>query len=82
MSKNMHRSEDQGARDFTPVDPKLLAEGYPTEELCADPDIARGWADYTSLNPMDADVLNRGTSKQIHKPTDGPVTKEEEMSPR
>lgn len=76
MSK-MHRSEDQGAREFTPVDAKLLAEGYPTEELSADPNIARSWADYTSLNPMDADVLNRGSKKQEHKPTEGPKNGEE-----
>lgn len=81
MSKNVNKSHDQGARDFTPVDRNLLADGYPTEELCADPDNARGWADYTSLNPMDADILNRpdGGSKQSKKLTDGPVGPSESM---
>lgn len=67
-----NKSHDQGARDFTPVDAKLLAEGYPTEELSSDPSIARSWADYTDLNPMEADVLNRRSgSRQVKKPTDG-----------
>lgn len=81
MSKNVNKSHDQGARDFTPVDRNLLADGYPTEELCADPDVARGWADYTSLNPMDVDVLNRpdAGSKQVRKPTGGPVGPSENM---
>jgi hypothetical protein len=64
MSK--HKSEDQGVRDFTPVDGKILTDGYPTEQLSAEADIARGWATYTSLNPMDADVLNRGAVKPTH----------------
>jgi hypothetical protein len=75
----MHKSHDQGARDFTPVEPKILAEGYPTEELSSDPSVARDWASYTSLNPMDADVLNRGGSKQVRKPTGGPVGPSESM---
>lgn len=75
----MNKSHDQGARDFTPVDRNLLAEGYPTEELSADPSVARSWADYTSLNPMDADILNRGSKKQVKKPTDGPVGPSEAM---
>ncbi len=61
-----HRSEDQGARDFTPVDGKLLTDGYPTEELSSDPSIARDWASYTSLNPMEEDVLNRSGIKPTH----------------
>lgn len=66
----MNKSHDQGARDFTPVDRNLLAEGDPTEELSGEGNIARDWASYTSLNPMDADVLNRSN----HKPTDKPVS--------
>jgi hypothetical protein len=75
----MNKSHDQGARDFTPVDRNLLADGYPTEELSADGNIARDWATYTSLNPMDADILNRGTTKQVKKPTAGPVGPSEAM---
>jgi hypothetical protein len=69
----VNKSHDQGARDFTPVDRNILADGYPTEELSSDPSIARDWASYTSLNPMEADVLNRaaGSNKQVRKPTDG-----------
>jgi len=66
----MNKSHDQGCRDFTPVEGKLLAEGDPTEELSSEGNVARDWATYTSLNPMDADVLNRPN----HKPTDKPVS--------
>ena len=75
----MNRSHDQGCRDFEPVDAKILAEGDPTQELASESDIARGWATYTSLNPMNADILNRGGSKQVKKPTTGPVGPSEAM---
>lgn len=79
MAKNSRRSEDQGTQ-MPSLSGELLANGYPTEELCADPNIARGWADYTSLNPMDEDVLNQGSSQKKPGPT--PKNGEEEMSPR
>jgi hypothetical protein len=83
MPKNMHRSEDQGNRDFTKVDPNILAEGSPTEELSSDPSIARGWATYTDLNPMDADVLNQKSgAKQQHDPHEGPVEGETTVRPK
>jgi hypothetical protein len=77
----MNKSHDQGARDFTPVDAKILAEGYPTDELSNEGNIARDWASYTSLNPMDADVLNQAgaSNKQVRKPTGGPVGPSESM---
>lgn len=78
----MNRSHDQGARDFTPVDRNLLAEGSPTEELAADPSLTTDWADYTALNPMDADVLNRGGKVQQHKPTEGPKKAADTLAPR
>jgi hypothetical protein len=77
----VNKSHDQGARDFTPVEAKVLAEGYPTEELSSDPNVARDWANYTSLNPMEADILNRAGAKntQVKKPTTGPVGPSESL---
>jgi hypothetical protein len=81
MSKTTHKSHDQGVRDF-PGAPQsdLLVNGSPTEELSADSDITRGWATYTDLNPMDADVLNRRSgARQTHSAHEGPVGPSEAM---
>lgn len=80
MAKN-RRSEDAGT-DMPSIDSGLWANGSPTEELCADSDNARGWADYTSLNPMDSDVLNQKSGAMGSKMPKKPVSGEEEMAPK